>query len=236
MAKKIIDASGSKLMEKPVAPVAEGKSSEEIVQKLQRNKNIVIGLAGAIVLIVGGWIGFNYYKNTQNQEAQSLMFPAVYHFEADSLKKALDGDGLHEGLTAIADDYGMTKAGNLANFYVGVSYLKQGKFDEAINYLKDFSSSDVLVQARAYSLIGDAYMEKNQVAEAINYYEKAANYEPNEFFTPQYLTKLAIAQEVSKNNEAAIASYDKIIETYPNSSEAANAKKFKAKLEGLAGK
>jgi TolA-binding protein len=236
MAKKTIDASGSKLMEKPVTPVAEGKSSEEIVERLQRNKNIVIGVAGAIILIVGGWIGFNYYKNTQNQEAQSLMFPAVYHFEADSVKKALDGDGLHEGLTAIADDYGMTKAGNLANFYVGVSYLKQGKFDEAINYLKDFSSSDVLVQARAYSLIGDAYMEKNQVAEAISYYEKAANYEPNEFFTPQYLAKLAIAQEVSKNNEAAIASYSKIIETYPNSSEAANAKKYKAKLEGLAGK
>lgn len=236
MAKKIIDASGSKLMEKPTTPVVEGKSSEEIVQRLQRNKNIIIGIAGALILIVGGWVGFNYYKNTQNQEAQSLMFPSVYHLETDSLNKALNGDGLHEGLIAIADDYGMTKAGNLANFYAGVAQLKQGKYDEAINYLKDFNSSDLLVQARAYSLLGDAYMEKNQLADAINYYEKAANYKPNEFFTPQYLTKLAIAQEASKNYEAAIGSYNKIIEEYTNSSEAANARKYKAKLEGLAGK
>lgn len=236
MAKKIIDASGSKLMEKPTTPVVEGKSSEEIVQKLQRNKNIVIGIAGALILLVGGWVGYNYYKNTQNQEANSLMFPSVYHFEADSLNKALKGDGLHEGLAVIADDYGMTKAGNLASFYTGVAYLKQGKFDEAINYLKDFSSSDLLVQARAYSLLGDAYMEKNQLSEAINYYEKAANYESNPFFTPQYLSKLAIAQEANKNYEAAIASYNKIIDEYGSSSEATNAKKYKAKLEGLAAK
>jgi len=236
MAKKIIDASGSKLMEKPTTPVAEGKSSEEIVQRLQRNKNIIIGVVGAIVLVVGGWIGYNYYKNTQNQEAQSLMFPAVYQFESDSLNKALNGDGLHEGLAAIADDYGMTKAGNLANFYAGVAHLKQGKYDEAIEYLKDFSSSDFLIQARAYALIGDAYMEKNQLADAISYYEKASNYKPNAFFTPQYLSKLALAQEASKNYEAAIASYDKIIDEYAASSEATNAKKYKAKLEGLASK
>ncbi len=230
--------SSAKLAEKPNAPVTDttNTGSEEIVERLQRNKNIVIGAIAAIVLLVGGWVGYNYYKKTQDQEAQSLMFPAVYYFESDSLKKALNGDGLHEGLAAIADDYGMTKAGNLANFYTGVTYLQQGKFNEAINYLKDFKSSDLLVQARAYSLIGDAYMEKGQVGEAIGYYEKAADYKPNEFFTPQYLSKLALAQETNKNYEAAIQAYNKIIEQYPGSSEVVNAKKYKARLEGLASK
>jgi tetratricopeptide (TPR) repeat protein len=230
--------SGSKVAEKPNTPVADisNTSSGEIVDRLQKNKNIVIGVIAALVLLVGGWVGYSYYKKTQDQEAQSLMFPAVYHFETDSLKKALNGDGLHEGLVAIADDYGMTKAGNLANFYTGVAHLKEGKYDEAINYLKDFKSSDLLVQARAYSLIGDAYMEKGQTGEAISYYEKAANYEPNEFFTPQYLSKLAIAQEANKNYEAAIQTYNKIIEQYSGSSEVTNAKKYKARLEGLAAK
>jgi len=37
--------------------------------------------------------------------------------------------------------------------------LKQGKFEDAIEYLKKFNAGDLLIQARAYSLIGDAYLE-----------------------------------------------------------------------------
>jgi tetratricopeptide (TPR) repeat protein len=236
MAKKTTEAAGSKLMEKPDTMTADISNDSEIVQKLQRNKNILIGVVAALVLLVGAWFGYSYYKQTKNEEAQAYMFPAVYHFEADSLNKALKGDGINDGLVTIADEYSMTDAGNLAQFYAGVAYLKQGKFDEAINYLKDFKSSDLLVQARAQSLIGDAYMEKGQAGEAITYYEKAADYKPNAFFSPQYLMKLALAQETSNNNSAAIQTYDKIINEYPNSSEITNAKKYKAKLQGLASK
>ena len=236
MAKKITAASGSKLMEKPDTMTADLSNDSEIVQKLQRNRNILIGVVAALVLLVGGWFGYSYYKQTKNEEAQTYMFPAVYHFEADSLNKALKGDGINDGLETIADEYSMTDAGNLAQFYAGVAYLKKGQFDNAINYLKDFKSSDLLVQARAYALLGDAYMEKGQAAEAINYYEKAADYKANSFFTPQYLMKLALAQETNNNTSEAIGTYDRIINEYPNSAEITNAKKYKSKLHGLAGK
>ena len=113
--------------------------------------------------------------------------------------------------------------------------MKQGKYDEAIEHLKDFSAGDILIQARAYSLIGDAYMEKKQPAEAIDYYDKAANHEPNKFFSPSYLMKLALAYELANQKEKAIEAYDKIISQYEDSAEANNAKKYKSKLEGLAG-
>jgi TolA-binding protein len=163
------------------------------------------------------------------------MFPAVYHFEADSLQKALNGDGANEGLIAIAEDYGMTKAGKLAKFYAGAAYLKQGKFDEAIQYLNDFSTDDLLIQARAYALTGDAYMEKNNLSEAINFYRKAADYKPNEFFTPAYLMKLGLAQELAKDTQGAIETYDRVATQYPKSAEAVNALKYKSKLAGSAG-
>jgi predicted negative regulator of RcsB-dependent stress response len=236
MAKKNTEASGSKLMEKPDTMTADISNNSEIIQKLQRNRNVLIGVVAAVMLLIGGWIGYNYYKQNKNEEAQAYMFPAVYHFEADSLNKALKGDGINDGLETIADNYSMTDAGNLAQFYAGVAYLKQGQFDNAINYLKDFKSSDLLLQARAHVLVGDAYMEKGQTNEAISYYEKAANYKPNAFFTPQYLMKLALAQEVSNSNSAAITTYDRIINEYSNSAEITNAKKYKAKLQGLASK
>ena len=162
------------------------------------------------------------------------MFSPVFAFEADSLNKALKGSGGNPGLTNIADDYSATPAGNLAQFYAGAALLKQGKFDEAIEHLKSFSSSDLLVQARAYSLIGDAYMEKNSTEDAISYYQKAVDYKPNAYFTPSYMIKLGIAYEKAKKNTEAIEVYGDLIEKYPQSSEVLNAKKFKNFLESAA--
>jgi TolA-binding protein len=112
-----------------------------------------------------------------------------------------------------------------------VSFLKQGKFEAARLYLNDFSSNDLLIQARAYSLIGDAYSEEQNYKEAANYYEKAANYRPNKYFTPAYLMKAALAFEKSDQIEKAIKAYDEVITKYWESAEYQNARKLKARLE-----
>ena len=72
------------------------------------------------------------------------MFQAIYYFEADSLDLALNGDGNKLGFKDISEEYAITQAGNLANFYAGAAYLKQGKFKLALIYLNDFSSDDLL--------------------------------------------------------------------------------------------
>ena len=198
---------------------------------LEQNPKIVVGIAAAILIIVGGYFAFNYYKNGQNDLAQKEMFQAVYYFEADSLEKALNGDGNNLGFLGIIDEYGVTDAANLANYYAGVSYLKQGKFELARLYLEDFTASDLLIQARAYSLVGDSYMEEKRYDDAAKYYNKAANYKPNKYFSPTYLMKEALAYEKLNQNDKARETYDKIINQYWESSEYQNARKFKARLE-----
>lgn len=212
----------------------EGKL-EEVGDFFQQNRTVVLSVVAAIVGIIVGYFGYRYYLSSQDETAQVELFPSVYQFEADSLKKALNGDGKTPGLLAVADNYGSTKAGELASFYAGIALLKQGKYDEAIDKLNNFSSSDLLVQARAYALIGDAYMEKKSYDEAADYYQKAADYKPNKFFTPGYLLKLAIAYEQAKQNEKAIGVYKDIIEKYAQSTEAVNAKKYKSVLEATVG-
>ena len=198
---------------------------------LEQNPKIVVGVAAAILIIVGGYFAFNYYKNSQNDLAQKEMFQAVYYFEADSLDKALNGDGNNLGFLEIIDEYGVTDAANLANFYAGVSYLKQGKFELARLYLEDFNAADLLIQARAYGLVGDSYMEEKKYDDAAKYYNKAANYKPNKYFSPGYLMKEALAYEKLNQNDKARETYDKIINLYWESSEYQNARKFKARLE-----
>jgi len=198
---------------------------------LEQNPKIVVGVAAAILIIVGGYFAFNYYKNSQNDLAQKEMFQAVYYFEADSLDKALNGDGNNLGFLEIIDEYSVTDAANLANFYAGVSYLKQGKFELARLYLEDFNATDLLIQARAYGLVGDSYMEEKKYDDAAKYYNKAANYKPNKYFSPSYLMKEALAYEKLNQNDKARETYDKIINLYWESSEYQNARKFKARLE-----
>ncbi|WP_051296228.1 YfgM family protein [Eisenibacter elegans] len=197
----------------------------------QKNRTAFIVIAAVALVAIVGTLIYTSMKGSQEAEADKQMFAAVYYFEADSLNKALNGDGNYLGFLDIIDNYPMSSSANLAHFYAGVAQLKLGKFDEAIKHLKKFSSKDLLLQARAYVLLGDAHLEKNQVDQAIDYYKKAAGYKPNKSFTPQYLMKLALAYELKGDQKSALSSYERIITEFPTAVEVTSAKKYKAKLE-----
>ncbi|HEY3430240.1 MAG TPA: tetratricopeptide repeat protein [Cyclobacteriaceae bacterium] len=198
---------------------------------LETHPKTIFSIVGILLLAVAGYFGFNYFKNSQDAEAQKQMFQAVYYFESDSLNLALNGDGNNLGFIDIIDEFKYSNAANLAHFYAGVCYLKQGNYDAAILYLSDYSGNDLLVQPRAYSLIGDAYMELQKYEDAVKYYDKAANYQPNKFYSPAYLMKAALAYEKLNQNDKAKEAYEKIITEYWDSSEYQNAVKLKARLE-----
>jgi predicted negative regulator of RcsB-dependent stress response len=233
MSQKKTDESGFEIIESPEVLAGEISKAEVFFLK---NSKVLAGLGGAILLAVVAFAGYRYYIDQQEVTAQTALANVVYDFEADSLQKALNGSGGNEGLLAIADGYKGTDASNLANFYAGVSLLKEGKFDEAISRLNAFSSSDLILNGRAKSLVGDAYMEKGQPAEAVSFYKKAADANKNEYFTPVYLMKLALAQEGAKQTSDAIGTYKRVIDEFPLSSEVVNAKKYIGLLEGQAGK
>lgn len=218
----------SKIFESAEALQDEIGRTQEFVEKNQ--KAISIGLT-AILAVIVIFFAFRYYQDSQNEAAQLEMFPAVFYFENDSLNKALDGDGnTTSGLLEVSNEYGISAAGNLSNVYIGMSYLKKGEYDNAIESFKNFNTSDYMVQARVYSLIGDAYMEKGDTGEAISFYEKASNYKPNKQFTPEYMMKLALAYETNNDNESAKETYEEIVQKYPSFPDLNQAKKYLARL------
>ena len=142
------------------------ESSEVLAEQISKTEEYLVKykipvtiILGALVLAVSSVFIYRYINNNKNETAKTDMIQAVYYFESDSLDLALNGDGNNLGFLEIIDDYGNTETGNLANFYAGSIYLKSGNFNRAITYLNEFSTNDILIQARAYSLVGDAYME-----------------------------------------------------------------------------
>ena len=214
-------------------PTTDSRVSEPFDFELffERNKKLVVGIGAAIAVLIAGFFGVKYYLGAQNDEAKEKIFQAQFYFKSDSLDLALKGRGKDMGFLQVKSEYPYTETANLASYYAGVIYLHKGEFKKAAEQLEDFSSNDALVQARAYSLTGDAYAELNNFEEAKKYYGKAADYKPNKDFTPDYLYKLAIASEKANDSKGAIDAYDKIINDFPNSDKVNDARKYKAYLE-----
>jgi len=203
--------------------IAASKSEKFV----ENNKNVIIGAVLAVVVIISGYMAFNhYYLAPKEKEATNELFNAKQYFERGSYDTALKGDGQYLGLLDIADDYSMTKSGNIANYYAGLSYLKLGKYDEAIKYLEKFSSDDKMVGPIAKGAIGDAFVGLNQLEDALDYYVKAANANENDFTTPLYLMKAGtVAMELKKFDKAQDY-FERIKNDYPKSAEAASIDKY----------
>ena len=187
----------------------------------------------AVILLCGGYLAYKYMvKGPQEEKAVEAMFKAEEYYRADSLNVALNGDGINSGFLKIIDRYGGTKAGNLAKFYAGDIYLKQGNFANAIKYLKDFSTDSKQVQARAYKLLGDAYAESGKNGDALDAYKKAAHYfEEDDVNSSEYLFMAAyFADRVAKNQKEAIDLFKELKEKYPRTERGFEADKFLAQL------
>ena len=212
------------VMEMIESPEALQHEVSKLTGFFETNKSTTLVVGVVLIALVAGFFGLQWYKNSQDVEGEKKLFKAVYAFESDSLSAAA------KEMAKISDEFGANTQ-NLSDLYLGITLLKQGKYEQSIEKLKNFSSSDLLVQARAYSLIGDAYAEKKSFSEAINYYQKAAEYKPNKFFTPTYLLKLALAFEANKQLKEALDAYAQITDKFPGSAESVPAKKYKALLE-----
>ena len=176
---------------------------------------ILIGLLVAAFVIYG----ITNYNKKRNETAKNLSYPqeinfetqasqavdfASYYMENENYATALNGDGC---------------------------YLKQGNYNQAIEYLKKYTNDDKILSAMALGLIGDCYLELGDQQNAIAYYDKATKKNPNDFTTPMFLVKLGMTHEIMGNNAKALETYKLLKKDFPLSNEAFEISKNIANLE-----
>ena len=215
-----------------IVDVAEVYSkTETYIEENQKSLTIIIGV---IVVIIGGYFAYKkLYVDPLEEEAQSQMFVAERYFEQDSLNLAINGDGNYLGFLDILDEYSVTPSGNLANYYLGICYLRQGKYEEAIEYLSSFGQDDKMVSSVATGAIGDAYMELGETKTAASYYMDASNESKNDFTAPIYLMKAAMAYEELGNYRKAVGIYESIKKNYPDTKEGLEVEKYLARANSI---
>ncbi len=227
----IIMAKKSTRAEENIQAVEEALSKTE--QFIEDNQKPIITVVAIIVVVILAYFGFQrFYLAPKEKTAQQEIFMAEKYFEQDSLNLALNGDGINPGFLDIIDNYSFTKTADLAHYYAGVIYMKQGDYETAIDYLNNFDADDPILQPMALGAIGDCLMAQGDNEAAARKYLDAANYNDNEFTTPTFLMKAGWAYEMAGNYSEAISAYKKIKEDYPRSTEAREIEKYIARAQG----
>lgn len=205
--------------------------TEHYIEENQKSLTIIVA---AIIIIVGGYLGYKrFVEAPKENEAKSQMWMAEQYFARDSFNLALNGDGNYLGFLDIVDEYSITKSANLAYYYSGISYLRLGQFENAIEYLKQFESDDKMIAPIAYGAIGDAYMELSNPKDALVFYTKAVNKSENNFTAPIYLMKVAFVYKQNGDFGKALEAYKRIEKDFPNTAEGRQISKYIAQLEVL---
>lgn len=198
---------------------------------IEEHQKLIYGVIAAILILAGIIWGVKALNDKKNANASKEIFTAQKYFEKEMYEEALVGDGNYMGFTEVYDSYSSTKTGKLAAYYAGISNMKLGHYEEAIDYLKKFNGNDEILAPMALGAIGDCYMELDDMNSAISYYEKAANKSKNEFTGPLFLNKAAMTYEIMGNYAEALKCYKALKADYPLSNEAYEVSKNIANME-----
>jgi len=209
-----------KLREEQLVDLVEAKDNAQ--DFFDRNKNLIIGLIGFILLAAAAFMIYKFFvKEPKEKQAAVAIFKAEQQFARDSFALALENPGGgYESLLDVIDNYGGTSSANLAKLYAGISYLNLGMYSESIDYLKSHNASGEYGPILKNGNIGDAYSELGEMTEALSYYSKATSAGSDALLTPYYLYKLGLLSKREGDNSKALNAFQKIKNDFPESEEA----------------
>ena len=228
---KISSKQNEEIQESTTAEVFEtldstASKTEEWVVKYQ---NVILTFIGIVAFGVLGYLGYqNYVIEPKTKEAISELNQAQFYFElavnsqdSDSLyKRALNGGEGKYGFLDIINNYKGTTAAKLATYSAGMAYLNIKDYQNAIAYLDQFNSEDVLLGALAKGAIGDAFAQMGQLEEAFDYYVTASNINNNMYSTPKFLYKAAMIGSKLGKDSQALTYLERIDKEFKESQEA----------------
>jgi len=198
---------------------------------INKNKGLVGGILGAIVLVIGGYLFYQYgVLAPRERNAVEAITQAQEQFSRDSFALALENPGAgFEGFLDIIDNYGGTATANTAKYYAGVSYLNLGRFEDAAEYLSSVKAKGDILPIMKHGNLGDVYSEQGDFGKAKSSYQKAVSAEENAFLTPYYMNKLAMLNLKEGNAAESQKLFAQIKNDYPDSPVAAEVEKFLVK-------
>jgi len=193
-----------------------------------------VSTAGGILIAFA--VALWFYSNNvhANDQRATTELAKVYTFY-DNGQYQIAINGVPEknvsGLQSIVDNYGSTKSGNIAKFYLANAYYNSQNYDKAQQYFNDFSSNgNTLVENSAIAGIGACYEAKGDFKKAAEYYEKAALKNSDDPNAPDNLVNAARNFGKSGEKDRAVELLKKVKKDYPTSTAARDVDRYMAEV------
>lgn len=178
-------------------------------EKVQKNKNSILWAILGIVVVVLGIYFLVENRKAGIEEANNAIAPADL-----ALMNGEDSVALAQ-YEVIAADYGHD-AGNRAHLQAAILLYEKGDYEKALEYLKGYDANDNVVGPASYSLMGDCYVNLDNLNEALNCYDKAISMsDANPVYTPFFMIKKANIYREQKEYDKEVALYEEIKSEYP---------------------
>jgi tetratricopeptide (TPR) repeat protein len=193
----------------------------------KQKRNISIGITAVVVIVIAAVV---YVKNrAENNEKAMTQVGAIFSY-VDNGQYQIAMDGVPErnipGLTSIVGNYGGTRGGDLAKFYLATCNYNLGKYDDALPLFKDFSPSDELLAVSRLSGIAACHEARGEYKDAAENYEKAASKYTKDIEGAENLNNAARSYAKAGDKAKAIELYKRLKKNFPASTFAREADRF----------
>ncbi len=196
------------------------------------NKSTIISAGIAVIILIGGIVGYNFYSSAQETKAQQRLSVAENYYNRAEYENALYGDEfeLTYGFDQIAEEFPRTNAGNIANYYAAVSSFELGDIENALAFMNEFDVPEGILGVGPLSFHAKLYLANGNYEAAAEKFVQAANWNENNVTTPSNLYEAAQAYYEAGNYERANELVTTVIEEYPQSSKVIEAQKLKGMI------
>ncbi len=193
----------------PIALDEVNKDNEELKEKVSQGQKwlvwimIILSVIAVVVIIYIFAI-----RNPKSQAATEAVSKADIELTQgnDSTALALYQEAAEKGYDG----------GNRAALMAATLLYKDGKYQDAINQLKNFDPKEEVVGAAAKSLEGDCYVNLQQYPQALSCYDKAISVSnDNPLYTPLFMMKKATVLREQKDYAAELKVLQSVKKDYP---------------------
>ncbi len=202
-------------------------------------------IGGAVVVIALAFFGWQFYSERQTVKATAALEDAMKTFNAriraagepeepgevtyledkfkymDAAKKFAD----------VASKYSLTRPGQVARYYAGLSYEEVGNYDDSKKWLGQVESSrDTELAALARFQLAKVNAQTGADAEAVKLYQALVAKPTN--MVPKQVSMMALADYYARKNPAeAVKLYTQIKSEFPDTAAADQAEDRLAELK-----
>lgn len=177
----------------------------DFIARAKANSKLILALSIFIIVVIVAILAWFFISKNGSANADKAVAKADMA-QNDSIALVLYKEAATHGY----------KSGNRAKVEVGIRLYQEGKYQEALDYLKDASIDDNIVAAGVASLAGDCYVNLKQYPEALAQYKKAIkDADKNPTIVPLVLMKEANIYREQKDFQAEYEAYKDIIDNYP---------------------